>query len=804
MTGVRRKTAKSKHRRDVLSQAHRRELEQASAIDPSVIAERGYRTLKSREEVAALGFSVARSAGLPGLFLPMFRATGERIAGQFKPASAVAINGRSVKYLSLRGQPNCLDVHPRNRASITDVDTTLWITEGLKKGDSLTSRGCCVVTLTGVFNWRSKLATLGDWEDVPLKGRIVVICFDADARTNMNVARAMVRLGRWFKSKGVKRVQYLIVPSEVQGTQTKGVDDYFAAGGTLEMLEAGLTTTEPDAEAADDTFSDSRLAETIADEVFTDRFLWCKALGWFGWNRQRWTPVTEEKVGEVVRRFALKRFTAAVKIGKKPVIEGWHSMLTARRQRAVLSLTKGIVERQADAFDTDPDLLNTQSGVVDLKTGVVLPHDPELLMTKITRGAYRPGHTHPDWTQALTAIRAADRSWFQVRVGQALTGHPTPDGVILILQGGGENGKSAITTDGILPALGDYAAPASSKLITSAKDEHSTERADLRGQRFLIAEELTEDRALNITAIKQTTDVSVIKARHVHKDNMTFAASHSLVLTSNYKPVVNETDHGTWRRLVLVVLPWTYRKPDESLAGPTERRGDPGLKARLRAGADGQHDAAVTWAVEGARRWNADGFPAVPAAVQADTRAWRKESDRIFAFWDDMLVADRESCITTGELVSAFNEWLATSGQREWNRELFHSRFKGHGKTVQHHVVERRTTKRETLDKLSWRSCLPQQAPNRAYVYLGVRFRAAEIGEIAEQNCELPALPDLSATLPRTGDHREYPNGAGSVGSDCCEVESSAPLADSTNRDGTTAEMADESDAEISLTFREF
>src|ERR1019366_9536216 len=109
----------------------------------------------------------------------------------------------------------------------------LWVTEGIKKGDSLTSRGCCVVALTGVFNWRSKRATLGDWEDIPIKGREVILCFDADANKNMNVARAMVRLGRWCSSKGAKSVRYLIVPSETNGAYTKGVDDYFAAGGTL-------------------------------------------------------------------------------------------------------------------------------------------------------------------------------------------------------------------------------------------------------------------------------------------------------------------------------------------------------------------------------------------------------------------------------------------------------------------------------------------------------------------------------------------------------------------------------------------
>lgn len=759
-----------------LSPMHRHELEQASAVDPAVIAERGYRTVerKDRDEVAALGipaWALSSDQRFPGLLLPMFRVTGESISAQFKPAKSVTIKGKPVKYVSVGGQTNRLDVHPRNRSRIAVPTVPLWITEGLKKGDALTSRGCCVVTLTGVFNWRSKLATLGDWEDVPLKGREIILCFDADAKINMHVARAMVRLGRWCTSKGAKSARYLIVPGECNGTLTKGVDDYFAAGGTLEALEAVATRTEPDTEASDDTFSDARLAETIADDVLVDHCVWCKALGWLGWTGQRWATITEEAVGEAVRQFALKRFTQALKAGKKHAVNGWHSMLNASRQRAVLGLTKGIVEETADVFDADPDVLNTPTGVVDLRTGQLQPHDPDLLITKVTRGAYRPGYIHPDWDQALSVLPEDIRAWVQVRVGQAITGHPTPDGVIPILQGGGENGKSALTTDGVVPALGDYATPASPKLIAATKGEHSTERADLRGQRFLIAEELTEDRALNVTAIKQITDVNVIKARYVFKDNFTFTASHSLFVTTNYIPVVNETDHGTWRRLALVVFPFTFRKAHEPLTSPTDRRGDPDLKGRIHAGAGGQHDALVTWAVEGARRWYQSGFPPLPASVEANTRAWRTQADRILGFWDECLHADREACILTTDLLQVFNAWLKGNGHREWSKELFHPRFKSHVETVRYHVEERRTMK---LDGLSRPSGTPlQDPPKQALVYLGVRFRAlGDIDENIRKNSEVAEVADPPGTSTREASIEKVPDGSARSASDpsptCC------------------------------------
>src|SRR5688500_16568420 len=162
--------------------------------------------LDQRDALLAARFpkwAAGPESSYPALFLPMYRATGEMGSAQLKPAApALHTSGKLMKYVSPINAPNVLDVHPRNAALVREPMVPLWITEGVKKGDSLTSRGLCVVTLSGVFNWRSKLGTLGDWEDIPLKGRQVIICFDSDARGNDNVLAAMRRLGAWLTSKG--------------------------------------------------------------------------------------------------------------------------------------------------------------------------------------------------------------------------------------------------------------------------------------------------------------------------------------------------------------------------------------------------------------------------------------------------------------------------------------------------------------------------------------------------------------------------------------------------------------------------
>jgi phage/plasmid-associated DNA primase len=148
----------------------------------------------------------------------------------------------------------------------------------------------------------------------------------------------------------------------------------------------------------------------------------------------------------------------------------------------------------------------------------------------------------------------------------------------------------------------------------------------------VIAEELTEGKSININALKQIVGVGTITARFIRQDNFTFQASHTLLATTNYIPIVNETDWGTWRRFALLRFPYTFRKPEQELRpGTNDRRGDSTLKSRIRRNESDQHDAIVTWAVEGSIRYHADVATALKPTerIEADTLAWRIEADRI-------------------------------------------------------------------------------------------------------------------------------------------------------------------------------
>ena len=181
---------------------HRHMLMKESGIDPAVVAERGYRTVKTKAELARLGFSKPQHRE-PALVIPMYSPAGELVTHQIRPdAPRENGDGKAIKYETPAGSPVRLDVHPSQSERVKDASVPLWITEGVKKADSLVSRGQCVVALQGVWCWQKDGVPLRDWEDVRLWGRSVCVIFDSDVTTNPKVQAALEGLVGFVGGRG--------------------------------------------------------------------------------------------------------------------------------------------------------------------------------------------------------------------------------------------------------------------------------------------------------------------------------------------------------------------------------------------------------------------------------------------------------------------------------------------------------------------------------------------------------------------------------------------------------------------------
>src|SRR5215211_3368779 len=216
--------------------AHRRMLLEESGISPAVVVGRGYYSAKTKAESARLGFS-ERQRRTPALVVPMYSPAGELVTHQIRPDSPRENgDGKPIKYETPSRSPIRLDVHPSQTEHVRDASVHLWITEGVKKADSIVSRGQCVVALQGVWCWGKDNVPLPDWEDVRLYGRPVSVIFDSDITTNPKVQVALEGLVGFLRGRGA-RVRVIYLP-DAPGGGKQGIDDFFVAGGTLQELAA--------------------------------------------------------------------------------------------------------------------------------------------------------------------------------------------------------------------------------------------------------------------------------------------------------------------------------------------------------------------------------------------------------------------------------------------------------------------------------------------------------------------------------------------------------------------------------------
>lgn len=467
---------------------------------------------------------------------------------------------------------------------------------------------------------------------------------------------------------------------------------------------------------------DSPLAVFLANEM-SPRFRYARGLGWVRYDGKRWREVSNDRVTkEILGRFQ-RLFATESKVMDADRAKKLAPLLTSGKIRGIQSLLRGLIEQDGAEFDAQPHLLNCQNGVVDLRTGELGPHDPDLLFTHITPVPYIAGATHPDWDLALQALPDDDtRRWVQLKMGQATTGLPAPDDVLPILFGGGQNGKSSIVC--VMYALGGFAKIVPDKLLTARPDSHSTELTELKGARLALLEELPE-RNLNVGRLKSILGTPRISARRIMKDTMEWDATHTLVLTTNHQPRVSESDFGTWRRLALVTFPFRFCIPPDPADRENDRVGSDGLRERLKSGRE-QQTAMLAWLVEGAVAVYDGGdeqqVPRPPARVRADTAEWRGESDLTLRFVNERLEFDPSACVLSTELYEEFVAFTEASGQRVPASNTFAKNFETHEAVVDGGVTKERARVRGHLSRR--RATRNTADPkNKVSLWLGVRFR---------------------------------------------------------------------------------
>ncbi len=717
-----------------LDPRHYAMLHDASAIADPIIRQRGYQSLAHPGDLIDLGFSKAQARTAPVLAIPLWDVHGQQTRWQIRPDSPrQGKDGKLFKYETPKGGRVSLDVHPSIQPLLGNPTAPIWIVEGVRKGDCLVSHGQCTIALMGgVWGFRGSnehggKVILPAWEHVALNGRLVYVAYDSDLATKPGVQAALNALWRFLRDRQAipARVHW---PEEFQ-QQKWGVDDFLAAGHTLDQLQAMIppigplpTTIHPRRNGAAPPASQApQAAIGSADEEYpySDAYnalrlvqahrhemrycpAWKTWLTWTGTHWQRDTTGIMLRWQRQIVKGLGAQLSALDDTAAKVLMGHIKSSLNTARLKAAVEQAHSWegMSVEPEAFDADPWLLNVTNGTLDLHTGELRPHRQDDLITKCLSIPYEAHATCPTWDAFLWRIMGGSQgedsvdmgagelenrhtadeqataliAFLRRAVGYSLSGS-TREQCLFILYGITKTGKSTFIA--VLRALlGTYGTQAQMRtFMDKERDEVRNDLADLAGMRMVCAVESKKDGRLDEGLVKQLTGgVDLIKARFLFQEHFTFKPQFKVFLATNEAPVIGPNDDAIWERIRRI--PFGVHIP------PDER--DKTLDEKLLKELPG----ILAWAVQGCLEWQQLKELHEPKAVIESTQGYRDEMDSVARFLEECCRVHDQFRIKSGDLHNAFTTWCEGTGVRTLSLKEFGKRLdvKGFEKSTSNFV----------------------------------------------------------------------------------------------------------------------
>lgn len=378
---------------------------------------------------------------------------------------------------------------------------------------------------------------------------------------------------------------------------------------------------------------------------------------WFRYEKTVWIEDKTLAVFDMVRKLvreATWEIKNPTKLRKANTVAAVERLAKADRGHAATS----------DLWDRDDWKLNTPGGIVDLKTGEMLPHNPDGYHRKIT--AVSSGGDCKLWEAFLDEITGGDAdlaAFLQRMSGYAATGS-IRDHALFFLYGTGGNGKGVFLNT-MTCILGDYAEVSPMEVFTETQyANHPTELAGLQGARMVTAQETEDGRNWAVSRIKALTGGDPIRARYMRQDFFTFAPKFKLLIAGNHKPRLRNVDEAMCRRLHLV--PFTVTIP--------KQKRDPDLADRLKA----EWGGILQWVIDGCLAYQREGLNP-PEAVSSSTAEYFSSED-FFAHWiEDCCERGPEFFASPTQLFASWKKYAEISNERPGTRNSFLEKLEGSG-----------------------------------------------------------------------------------------------------------------------------
>lgn len=316
-------------------------------------------------------------------------------------------------------------------------------------------------------------------------------------------------------------------------------------------------------------------------------------------------------------------------------------------------------------FDKDIYTLNTDSGIVDLRTGIISAFDKERMLSKNTHVGV--SFDYPEtWMKFLKGVfyrgdgEEAEQETqeiidcMQMALGLSLTGD-TREQTMFLLYGSGSNGKSTLM-ELLAYIMGDYCKTIDSNMLMAKAAMNASVQfslAELVGCRFLITKETDEGDKLAEGTVKSLTGSDQINAQQKYGRPFQFMPQFKLWMMTNNLPVIRGTDRGIWRRIFLVPFEHAFTDKEKDLDMPNKLRKEA--------------DKILGWCIQGYIKYVKSGERLIrPKCLSVALEAYKGEMDVVSRFIDRFCIVDKENPFLKTErqeLYNAFDNYARSNNE---------------------------------------------------------------------------------------------------------------------------------------------
>lgn len=282
---------------------------------------------------------------------------------------------------------------------------------------------------------------------------------------------------------------------------------------------------------------------------------------WHFWDGLRWKADTTDHIYDMTRLQAIDLIAATTSEAKQKALL---PLLNVAKKSSVL---ESLASREGFAmtgseWDTQPNLIGTQDGVLDLETLTLhRPPDPDWLVTRQVGAKFDTDETCPMFIKFVRDIMGGDAElvdYLLTVVGYSLFGHQKEQKFWMWL-GNGNNGKGTLAKV-VANVLGDYGSGQPSSLYMQTRHgvvSSSAPRADLlklKGQRWTWMSE-PQGGKFNDEMLKEHTGDDPITARDLFSKaskTLVWRPTHTVIILTNILPSTDDVGASMRRRARVV------------------------------------------------------------------------------------------------------------------------------------------------------------------------------------------------------------------------------------------------------------